>query len=362
MPSSAAFVRPPRAVALALLAALLGPAGASAQRADSAAYVVRLGVDTTAVERFIRSGDRIDAVSVTRSPRTSVRRLTVWLAEDGTVARYASGAAEGAMTEQVAVGGAIPLVGGFYVPWEIALLRARRAGGEAPSVTVLAGGQPLPIAMRRRAADEWAFSTQFDQPVVARVDPAGRMVSFAIAGGGATVERVRWIDLDLLARDFAARDAAGRGMGALSPRDSVVAHVGGADIVIDYSRPSLRGRPLEVLVPADQVWRMGANDAATLRSARPLRLGGLHLTPGSYSLFARPHRDGWTLIVNAQTGMSGQDRDPARDVGTVEMTTRRLPEHVERFTIAVEPLGSGGVLRLRWGRTEAAVPFDIDRP
>jgi hypothetical protein len=91
-----------------------------------------------------------------------------------------------------------------------------------------------------------------------------------------------------------------------------------------------------------------------------VRVGGLRLEAGRYSLFTIPAADAWQLIVNRQTGQSGLERDAARDVGTVAMRVRRLDRHVEQFTILVEPEGPGAVLRIRWGTTEAFVPVVPD--
>ena len=75
---------------LAIVLALLGLSAAACVREPSAdpggaAFIVRLGLDTIAVEQYARTGDRIEAVSVSRSPRTAVRRLTVSLDADGAV-------------------------------------------------------------------------------------------------------------------------------------------------------------------------------------------------------------------------------------------------------------------------------------
>jgi Protein of unknown function (DUF2911) len=345
-------------VTMIVLAAAL-PAAARAQ-ADSAAFIIRLGKDTTAVERYVRRGERLDAVSVTRSPRTTIRRLSVWLLPDGGVAKYAVGGESGEMREVVVANGAIPLAGGFYVPWELALMRAARSGGDASTVEMLNGSASLPIAMRRAGAGAWRFNNQFDQAVEAMTDGMGRLRRFVITGGGATAERVAWVDVEAVSRAFAARDAAGSGMGALSPLDSATATIAGANVVIEYSRPSLRGRALDLLVPAGQVWRMGANNATSFATDRPVRFGGTLLPAGAYSLFIDRGRDSWTLIINRQTGMSGLDRDPGQDIVRVPLVVVTRESPVETLTLGVEPGGSGeGVLRMQWGRIDATARFTV---
>jgi hypothetical protein len=275
------------------------------------------------------------------------------------VARYATGAGTGELREQVPPGGAIPIVDGFYLSWELALARAVGSGQAAFSANMLNGTQVLPIPMRRANSGAWLFSTQFDQAVEARADAAGRMLSFAIAGGGATVERVGWADIEALERAFTARDAASRGMGALSPLDNVRVNAGGASMVVVYSRPSLRGRALDVLVPPGEVWRMGANDATRIETDREVRFGDLSLAPGAYSLFTQREGSRWWLVINRQTGMSGLERDPARDVGRVPFNVGPAGEHAETFTLTIEPYPGGGVLRARWGTLDLSAPFQV---
>ena len=71
-----------RIAAIALLAvpiALHGQAGA---------FVVRLGTDTIAVERFQRTGDRINGTVVRHTPATNVVHYAITLNPDGTVGAY----------------------------------------------------------------------------------------------------------------------------------------------------------------------------------------------------------------------------------------------------------------------------------
>jgi hypothetical protein len=344
---------------LITLTLLAGGSDAGAQRADSAAFIVRLGRDTTAIERYVRTGDRIEAIGLTRSPRTTTRSYNVWLTPDGGVARYSLGREGEAPTEATpSEAGAIPLNGQFFFTWELALMKAHRSGSESTVVTMMNGNTPRPTTIRRTAANTYTLQNQFDIQMTARLDDRGRLQSVTV-DGGTSVERVPWLDFDAIARAYAARDAAGRGMGVLSPLENLRATIAGAQIGIDYSRPSLRGRALNTLVPPGEVWRTGANAATKLTTDRPLRFGSLNVPAGEYSIFTIPNATSWTLILNRQTGQSGLERDPAQDLGRVDMQVRTLDTPVEQFTILVESQGQGGVLRLRWGRTEASVPFTV---
>lgn len=142
--------------------------------------------------------------------------------------------------------------------------------------------------------------------------------------------------------------------GQASPRDTTRATVGGATVMIDYGRPSKRGRVIfGGLVPYGEVWRTGANAATTMVTDKPLKIGTLAVPAGSYTLYTLPAKGSWKLIVNKQNGQWGTSYDAAQDLGRVDMTVGALPAAVEQFTIKV----AGGSLRLEWDTTVASVPI-----
>jgi hypothetical protein len=139
-----------------------------------------------------------------------------------------------------------------------------------------------------------------------------------------------------------------------SPRDTTRAKVGAAEVMIDYGRPSKRGRVIfGGLQPFGQVWRTGANAATTLITDKSLRIGGLAVPAGRYTLYTIPDQTSWKLIINKQTGQWGTEYRQDQDLGRVDMTVTTLPEVVEKFAITIE----GGTLRLAWDKTAASVPI-----
>src|SRR5688500_18675875 len=72
---------------LAILGTVFAAAPAAAQT-DSAALVTVLGRDTLALERWVRTPQRITAEAVVRAPRTTYRRYVLDLAADGTMRRF----------------------------------------------------------------------------------------------------------------------------------------------------------------------------------------------------------------------------------------------------------------------------------
>jgi hypothetical protein len=146
-----------------------------------------------------------------------------------------------------------------------------------------------------------------------------------------------------------------------SPHDKVEATIGGKTITIEYGRPAKKGREIfGKLVPYGQVWRAGADERTKLTTSADLMLGSLHVPAGSYSLWALPGENEWTLIVNKQAGGWGAQWDyeakiKQDELGRVKMKLESVPS-VEQFTITLTP-GSGnrGTLTLSWDTVKASL-------
>ena len=149
----------------------------------------------------------------------------------------------------------------------------------------------------------------------------------------------------------------------LSPRDTTSQTIGVAHLVVDYGRPSKRRREIfGGLVPYGAVWRTGANQATHLRTDRDLTIGTIRVPRGTYTLWTIPDREGWTLIVNRQTGQWGTDYDKSQDVGRTALKVTSLGAPVEQFTIAIEATRNGsGMLTFTWDTTQASVPIQVDK-
>jgi hypothetical protein len=131
----------------------------------------------------------------------------------------------------------------------------------------------------------------------------------------------------------------------------------GATITVDYSSPHAKGRKIfGGLVPYGEVWRLGANEATTFVTTSAVTVGGTKVPAGSYTLFAVPNADKWSLVISKKTGewgvpYPGADSDFAR----VDMKASKLPSAVDTFTIAFDKTGSGCTLRAEWETTRASV-------
>lgn len=368
-------------LALALLA--------QPQRPDSAALLTRLGTDTLAVERVVRTGNRVDAEVVLRSPSTTRTRYRLTLApdgglqelwaetvvpggdaaivrrehyrRDGDTVRVTLTTGDRVQERAVAVRGAVlPFIDMVHWPLDLAFQRLTASGRAGGEQSLLTGARATPFPVARIGPDSGTLTHPSRGVMRARISAAG--VLLGLDAGATTrkltVERRPWMEVDVLAERWAAADRAGRGVGALSGRGRAEGAIGGAAITVDYGTPVKRGREIwGALVPFGQLWRTGANEATHFTTDRELLLGSggdtLRVPAGRYTLFSIPGPEGGVFIVNRQVGQTGTAYDAARDLGRVPMTVRALGETVEVFTIGIVPAGA---LELRWDRRAYVVP------
>jgi Protein of unknown function (DUF2911) len=142
-----------------------------------------------------------------------------------------------------------------------------------------------------------------------------------------------------------------------SPPAKTSCTLGDATINVDYSSPRAKGRKIfGGLVPYGEVWRLGANEATTFVVGSDVTVGGTKVPAGSYTLFAVPNADKWTLVISKKTGEWGTKyAGPDSDLARVDMKTSTLPSPMENFTITFDKTGAGCTMRAEWEKTRASV-------
>lgn len=148
----------------------------------------------------------------------------------------------------------------------------------------------------------------------------------------------------------------------VSPKASVSQTVGTTDITIEYHRPGVKERQIwGGLVPYDQPWRMGANEATTISFSDPVVVEGKELAAGTYSFFAIPGPEKWTLVINEdpeQWGAYGYDA--AKDALRVDVTPKPS-SHTEWMRFTIDPVSpTSAVVTLNWEKL--AVPMNVEVP
>ena len=151
----------------------------------------------------------------------------------------------------------------------------------------------------------------------------------------------------------------------LSPKDTVVFKLNDLKLEVFYNRPYKKGREIfGGLVPLNQVWRTGANEATTFETNKNLEIQGMPLQAGKYTLWTVPKDSIWTVIFNSKQYSWGVDTemkpmwDPNYDVLDLEVPVHKLNKTVEQFTIAFDNSIDDLSLTMAWDDVKIAVPLE----
>jgi hypothetical protein len=147
---------------------------------------------------------------------------------------------------------------------------------------------------------------------------------------------------------------------ASPPATATCRFADGKTITVEYSSPRVRGRTIfGGLVPYGDVWILGANEATSFVPTTNVAVGGKSVPAGSYSMFAIPEPDAWTLIVNKtkREDIGRMSRYPGQgsDLVRIPMTASKLPSKVENFTISFVQNGGSCAMHFDWDTTRASI-------
>ena len=137
--------------------------------------------------------------------------------------------------------------------------------------------------------------------------------------------------------------------------------IDGANISIEYGRPSLKGRvPGKDVDPYEgQEWRTGADEATTIKTDKALKFGRLTVPAGTYTLYTIPTGGTWHLVVSKKTGQWGIPYPKGEDLGRAPMKAGTAAKPAEQLTISVQDTPAGATLHVDWGTTRASIPFTV---
>lgn len=150
----------------------------------------------------------------------------------------------------------------------------------------------------------------------------------------------------------------------LSPKDTVKFELNDLKLKIFYNRPYKKNREIfGALVPYNQVWRTGANEATTFETNKKLDVNGFTLAEGKYTLWTVPRDSVWTVIFNSKQykwGVNEQMQpmwDPNYDAVSVDVPVQKLNTTVEQFTIAFDNSTDNLFLTMAWDDVKISVPL-----
>jgi Protein of unknown function (DUF2911) len=134
----------------------------------------------------------------------------------------------------------------------------------------------------------------------------------------------------------------------MNPRGEAKVTLAGKAIVVDYGRPSLKGRDMLGKATVGQEWRMGADAATTLETPVDLSFGTTLVPAGKYVLKARKASDtAWMLKLERE----------GKDTIEVPLAETALDKSVEVFTIDLAEEKGQGVFRMSWGNRALSARF-----
>ena len=145
-----------------------------------------------------------------------------------------------------------------------------------------------------------------------------------------------------------------------SPLDSVEATIDGAVVKVCYGRPSARGRTmLGDVLPFGTPWRLGANEPTRLYVPFAADVAGVHVPPGTYSLYVVPQQASWEVHVNKvvdRWGIPIDDPVQAQDAGKGTVAVETLATPIEQLTMRLVA-GPTSALVVEWGKTRVHIPI-----
>ena len=150
-----------------------------------------------------------------------------------------------------------------------------------------------------------------------------------------------------------------------SPKASVSYQIGLTDVSIHYSSPAVKERQIwGDLVPYDQVWRAGANEATTIEFSTDVNLEGENLPAGRYAFFLIP-REGdqpWTAIFNTQADQWGAFAyDEKHDALRVDVKPTFNNGMQERLMYSIHDHDTDkGYIKFAWEEVRLYLRFKVD--
>ena len=133
-----------------------------------------------------------------------------------------------------------------------------------------------------------------------------------------------------------------------NPRGKASLTLAGKPIVVEYGRPSLKGRDMLGKAAVGAEWRMGADSATTLETPVGLSFGPTRVAPGAYVLRAKKVSDTEWVLKLVRDGQAAAE---------VPLQVSPLDTSVELFTIDLAEEQGQGVFRMSWGRLALATRF-----
>ncbi|WP_300437062.1 DUF2911 domain-containing protein [Christiangramia sp.] len=151
---------------------------------------------------------------------------------------------------------------------------------------------------------------------------------------------------------------------AHSPEEIITYEQDGLKLEVFYNRPYKKDRRIfGNLVPYNEVWRTGANEATTFETNQDILVDGSLLEAGKYTLWTIPMENSWKIMFNSKMypwGINMNEeayRDPQFDSLVLERPVEEINKELEQFTIFFEENGEFVNMVLAWDDTSIRIPI-----
>jgi hypothetical protein len=145
-----------------------------------------------------------------------------------------------------------------------------------------------------------------------------------------------------------------------SPGAKMSQTVGLTEITLEYSSPGVKGRKIwGGLLPYDQLWRAGANQATKVTFSKDVTVGSTPVPAGAYAFFAIPGPNQWTLILNKDVNATTDNYKKEQDLVRVQAQSKAIP-HRERLAYLISDFSDDSAsLDLEWEKVRVSLPLKL---
>lgn len=148
----------------------------------------------------------------------------------------------------------------------------------------------------------------------------------------------------------------------VSQKASLMQTIGLLEVTLSYSRPNVKGRKIwGGLVPYNQVWRTGADEATTILLSEDCIISDNNVPAGKYSLFTIPGETEWTVVLNKVNKQWGAfNYDSTKDLLRFKVKPVEN-EFIESMNFYFNNAGvSSAVLNLVWEKIKISFPVQFN--
>ncbi|NVK10266.1 MAG: DUF2911 domain-containing protein [Tenacibaculum sp.] len=151
---------------------------------------------------------------------------------------------------------------------------------------------------------------------------------------------------------------------SLSPGSKIEQIIGLTEVVLEYSRPSVKGRVVfgdNGLLPNDLPWRTGANKATKISFSKPIIVGEERLEKGNYTILTVPKDKKWEIRWYKYTSTNWNTYKEKTPSFTIEVPSIKSSKLVETLVIQFENITMNSAnLVIEWEYRKVKIPLKVD--